>query len=74
MTTYMDEDVPLHGQDLCRAQQGKIYKVFEDALIRYLEETGRPEASREEMRDNGAYEERQPQPRVPSFPVVRIRR
>ena len=53
------------GQILAAKRDGKIYEVFEDALIRYLEETGGPEASREEKRDNGSYEERQPRPKVP---------
>jgi len=54
------------GEDTLAAKRdGKIYEVFEDALRHYLEETGGPEASREERSGNGTYEEHQPRPRVP---------
>lgn len=61
-------------RNLAAKRDGKIYGVFEEALRRYLEETGGPEAFREETRGDGAHEERQPRPRVPSFPLVGIRR
>jgi hypothetical protein len=52
------------GQDLAVKRDGKIYEVFEEALRRYLEETSKAEASREEPRDYRAYEW-QPRPRIP---------
>ena len=65
MTTYVDEDLLRSAKILAAKRDGKIYEVFEDALRRHLEETGGPEASREETRGDGAHEGRQPRPRVP---------
>jgi hypothetical protein len=64
MTTYMDEDLLRSAKILAAKRDGKIYKVFEDALRRYLEETGGAEASREETDGNGAHEGH-PRPRIP---------
>lgn len=68
MATYVDEDLLRSAKILAAKRDGKIYEVFEDALRRYLEESGGPEASREETRGDGAHEERQPRPRVPLLP------
>ena len=65
MTTYVDEELLRSAKILAAKRDGKIYEVFEDALRHYLEETGGPEASREERSGNGTYEEHQPRPRVP---------
>ena len=64
MTTYMDEDLLRSAKILAAKRDGKIYEVFEDALRRYLEETGGAEASHEETRGNGT-PQRQPRPRIP---------
>jgi len=64
MTTYMDEDLLRSAKILAAKRDGKIYEVFEDALRRYLEETGGAEASCEETDGNGT-PERQPRPRIP---------
>jgi len=68
MTTYVDEELLRSAKILAAKRDDKIYEVFEDALIslRYhVEETGGPEASREERPGNGTYEEHQPRPRIP---------
>jgi hypothetical protein len=65
MTTYVDEELLRSAKILAAKRHGKIYEVFKDALRYYLEETGGPEASREERPGNGTYEEHPPRPRVP---------
>jgi hypothetical protein len=44
MTTYMDEELLRSAKILATKRDAKIYEVFEEALRRYLEETGGPEA------------------------------
>ena len=45
MTTYMDEDLLRSVKALAANRGGKIYEVLDEALRRYLEETGTPQAS-----------------------------
>ena len=44
MTTCMGEDLVRSAMTLAAKRDGRIYEVFEEALRRYLEETGGPEA------------------------------
>jgi len=64
MTTYMDEELLRSAKILATKRDAKIYEVFEEALRRYLEETGGPEASNEETAGHGTHG-RQRRPRIP---------
>lgn len=46
MTTYVDEDLLRSAKILAAKRAGKVYEVFEEALRRYLEETGGNDAPR----------------------------
>lgn len=54
VTTYVDEELLRSAKILAAKRDAKIYEVFEEALRRYLEETG----------GHGRHG-RQPRPRIP---------
>jgi hypothetical protein len=77
MTTYVDEELLRSAKILAAKRDGKIYEVFEDALIYYLDTTWRRRVDPKRPARRGPATARtrntHPGRGSPSFPVEGIR-